>query len=496
MRKLGLIACGSFSLFSQLASAQVAPPATAPAARPPAPAAAPRTQPASPTTAQPGTAAPAAGSATAVEEPKLPTVDDPMLAPAPRAAQMITSWRQALELVRAHSVDVRSSVARVERARAEARQALAGALPRLTATAGVETHILRGEIVDGAGNRLATLPGRPTGWLAQLDLVVPLFRPAEWDAHGTAKDAVNVRQLDVKEAERRVVAAVADAIVSTVTAERLAEVNRVLLRSALSTLDLNKRRAALGASSALDVLRAEQDVEATRAGVVSADEQLLRAREALGLALGTHTGFGVSQEIRVENLATDAQTTCRREKDVAARADVRAASANIALAERRKNNIDWTLYPTVDARSRLTYYGAEIAQNGTHIEWTVGAYLTWELYEGGLRYAERDALEADIRLSREQLADTRRRADLEVSQSTRAVQVARTNLAVSTRARDIAAETARLAKIAFMNGSGTSFDLVDTARTLRQAELDLAVKEFEVLRAEVTAFLALASCDV
>ena len=419
-----------------------------------------------------------------------------MLEPAPRAARVITSWRQALELVRAHSVDVRSSVVRVERARAEARQALAGALPRLTATAGVETHILRGEIVDANGNRRATLPERPTGWLAQLDLVVPLLRPAEWDAHGTAQDAVDVRRLDVKEAERRVVAGLADAIVSTVTAERLAEVNRVLLGSALSTLDLNKRRAALGASSALDVLRAEQDVEAARAGVVAADEQLLRAREALGLALGTPTGFGVSQEIRVENLAGAAQTTCRREKDVAMRADVKAANANIALAERRTKNINLTFYPTVDARSRLTYYGAQVAQNGTHTEWTAGVYLTWDLYEGGFRYAQREALEADVRLSREQLNDTRRRAELEVSQATRAVQVARTNLAVSTRARDIAAETARLAKIAFMNGSGTSFDLVDTARTLRQAELDLAVKEFEVLRAEVTAFLALASCDV
>lgn len=431
-----------------------------------------------------------------MEEPNLPTIDDPMLEPAPRATQVVTSWRQALELVRAHSVDVRSSVVRVERARAEARQALSGALPNLSAHARVGTHILRGEVLAPNGDRVATLPARPSGWDAGLSLVVPIFRPAEWSAHGTAEDAVAARSLDVKEAERRVVAAVADAIVSTVTAERLAEVNRVLLRSSLSTLDLNKRRAALGASSQLDVLRAEQDVEAARAGVVTADEQLLRAREALGLALGTSDGYGVSQGIRVENLAADAQTSCRKENGVLARADVKAASANVSLSEQRKENVDWTLYPTIDARSNLTYYGAAVAANGTHTEWTAEAVLTWNLYDGGQRYAERNALEADVRLSREQLNDTRRRAELEVSQSMRAVQVAGRNLAVATRARDIAAETARLAKIAFMNGSGTSFDLVDTARTLRQTELDLAVKEFEVLRAEVAAFLALASCDV
>jgi multidrug efflux system outer membrane protein len=492
MRKLGLLASGSLTLISQLAAAQ-APPATAPAAPPRAPAAAPAT----PAAAQPGTTAAPPAPPTAVEEPKLPSVDDPMLEPAPRAAQMVTSWRQALELVRAHSVDVRSAVVRVERARAEARQALSGALPSLTGVAQVGTHILTGERLNAFTGARETVPDPRTGWTAGLELRVPIFHPAEWQAHGTAKDAIDARELNVKDAERRVVAAIADAIVSTVTAERLAEVNRVLLRSALSTLDLNKRRAALGASSQLDVLRAEQDVELTRAGVVSADEQLLRAREALGLALGVSGGYGVSQDIRVENLAADAQTSCRKETSVTARADVKAGSAEVGLAERRTKNIDARLWPVVDAVSNLTVYGSrDSSPTNEYLAWTAGAVLTWNLYDGGQRYAERNALEADVRLSREQLNDTRRRAELEVAQSTRAVQVARTNLTVATRARDIAAETARLAKIAFMNGSGTSFDLVDTARTLRQAELDLAVKEFEVLRAEVTAFLALASCDV
>jgi outer membrane protein TolC len=367
----------------------------------------------------------------------------------------------------------------------------------LTGTAQIGTHILTGERTNAFTGVRETVPDPRTGWTAELSLVVPLFRPAEWQAHGTAKDAIAARELDVKDAERRVVAAIADAIVSTVTAERLSEVNRVLLRSSLSTLDLNKRRAALGASSALDVLRAEQEVEAARAGVITADEQLLRAREALGLALGSSAGFGVSQNIRVENLAADAQTSCRKETTVVERADVRAGTANVSLSERRTKNVDWQLWPVVDAVSNFTVYGARgSSPTNTPVSWTAGAVLTWDLYDGGLRYAQRGALEADVRLSREQLNDTVRRAELEVSQSTRAVQVARTNLTVSTRARDIAAETARLAKIAFMNGSGTSFDLVDTARTLRQTELDLAVKEFEVLRAEVAAFLALASCDV
>jgi outer membrane protein TolC len=83
-----------------------------------------------------------------------------------------------------------------------------------------------------------------------------------------------------------------------------------------------------------------------------------------------------------------------------------------------------------------------------------------------------------------------------VAQATRAVQVADANFQVAQKARDIAKESARLSRIAFINGSGTSFDLVDTESTLRSAELDVAIKEFELVRAKIAAFLALAACDV
>jgi outer membrane protein TolC len=101
------------------------------------------------------------------------------------------------------------------------------------------------------------------------------------------------------------------------------------------------------------------------------------------------------------------------------------------------------------------------------------------------------------RLEAEQrLTQVTREAEVEVAQAMRAVNVAQANLEVSKRSREIAKQSAELARIAFLNGSGTSFDLVDTARQLREAELDLAIKEFEVVRAKLAALLALATCNV
>ena len=128
--------------------------------------------------------------------------------------------------------------------------------------------------------------------------------------------------------------------------------------------------------------------------------------------------------------------------------------------------------------------------------WSVGGVLSWTLYDGGLRYATREERAAETRLAAEQVTEAKRQARLQVMQAFRNVRTSEATLIVAARTRELAAETARLTKVAYVNGSGTSFDLVDTARKLREAELDYTIKEFDVLRAKIAALLALATCDV
>ncbi len=450
--------------------------------------------------AVPGSA-PVAEAAPAVpaDEPRVPEVSDPMLDPIPPPRFMLASWQQAISTARGRSSSLRIAAANVEAASAQARQALAGALPSLVGTANVNHHLLRGTGLrfGSGGLTQGDIPDPATTWNTGLSLRQPLFAPATWQAHGTAKQAAEASRLSAKDAERLVLAAVADTIVTVVTAERVAEMSRIALRSALSTLSLTRTRARLGAASAVDVLRAEQEVSLSRAQIVSADEAVRRSREALGLALGYSEGWGVKPGIEVASMAADARASCRAEDSVASRADVRAAAANVALAERGVDNVDWQFAPTVDLVSSLTYLSEDrTSPNGEHVTWTVGAQLVWPLYDGGLRYGRKEAEHSRVRVAREQLTDTQRRAELEVTQADRTILVAKANLEVGARAREIARESARLARVAFVNGSGTSFDLVDAARRLREADVDLTIKEFEVIRAHLTALLARATCDV
>jgi outer membrane protein TolC len=421
-----------------------------------------------------------------------------MMTPPPAARHNLKTWQEALRLVRTQSTSLELSRARVELAAGQARQALSQALPTLTGFGNLNHHLLLGEGPNFNTLPITTtsVPDPATTWNMGLSLRVPVFAPKAWHDHGTAKDRIDAARLSTKDTERLILAAVADSIVSVITAERLTQVTRVSLETALSTLNLNRRRAQLGASSAVDVLRAEQEVARSRALVISADEGLRRAREALGVALGSNVPWSVPSDLSFDQLARDAQTSCHVVPDVKDRADVKVAQAETQIAERQVDSADWLFWPTLDALSNLTYYSNEFTANRERITWTIGAALTWPLYDGGLRYGIRDASQAELRLARAQLSETKRQALYQVAQATRAVQVADANFQVAQKARDIAKESARLSRIAFINGSGTSFDLVDTESTLRSAELDVAIKEFELVRAKIAAFLALAACDV
>lgn len=446
-------------------------------------------------------AAEGAPPAASAQAPTIPEIDvsDPMLEPPPPAPRQITDWKQALRLIRTNSTALRNARAQVQIARGQARQTLAGALPSLTGVAQINRHLLLGEGIDvfsGTFER-TTLPDPATTWNAGLNLNVPLLAPKAWYDHGTAKDVIDLRQLEARDAERLIIRDVANAIIQVVTAERAAEVSRVSLKSALSNLELNRRRAKLGAASAVDVLRMDQEVARSRAQVIAADESLARARETLGLALGTPTRWGVSPNISLNALAEEARTTCQPEESITTRLDVRAAEANVGVAKRNVNSVDYLFVPTIDGVSSATYWSnSDTTPNRESVTWTIGAVLTWNIYDGGARYGAKQANRGQLTLAQEAVTEVKRQAQVEVDRALRNVRVAEENLQVSSRAAEIARQAARFAQITFLNGTGTSFDMVDTARTQREAELDVTIKEFELLQAKIAAFLALATCQV
>lgn len=424
----------------------------------------------------------------------LPVVEDPMLLPVPDAPQTLRTWQQALHRVRTRSTSVAIAQAQISVAQSQARQALSASLPTVSANAGVTQQLLTnsGARVSASGNLIP--PSNEPVWGAGVSLNQRVFDLRSWHNTATANVSTRAASIQARNAERLALGQLADTIVSVITAERLTEVSRVSLRSNLSTLDLTRRRARLGAASAVDVLRSEQEVASNRSDVIQADESLLKAREALGIALGDASGWGVAPGINVQHLATDARSVCSPIENPGERSDVRAAEANVSVSQRNVDGSKYAYSPTVDVSSGFNYFSPSGPARPT--QWQVRAVLSVPLYDGGRESAQHSSSIANLEIARQRLTSATQIASLEATQAQRSVTVAKANFEVSQHARKIARESARLARVAFVHGTGTSFDLVEFARRRRLSEIDVTLKEFEVARAQITALLALSNCSL
>lgn len=432
--------------------------------------------------------------------PPPPPVDDPMLAPAPAPGRVLSSWREAMSLVRSRSTDLRIAIDRVTQARALTRVALASYLPTITATGGYAHEFLTRNNPQGvpvstpagaiALSSIAPLPNVFDGRLRVQQTILDI--PA-LDRIGANRVAEEAAQLSTDDTRRTLILGVADEVVAVVTAERSAEINRVGLRVALEQLAITQRKRELGGGTVIDVVRAEQNAEEARDALVSGDEMLREAGEALGLALGLPEEVGVARGIDINGIAEDAIASCRRIQSVEDRADVAAARKNLDVAKHSLREIWDGFLPTVTAQSTLD--GTSVIPLGyPNPTWNISALLTIPIWDGGARYGELRSATAAEDIAADELEALRRKTVIQVQQAGRQLVVAQTSDGVARRERDLAAKNEALTQISFITGAATSLELVTASEAHRRAELNLVIKDFDIVEARLLALLALATC--
>jgi hypothetical protein len=88
----------------------------------------------------------------------------------------------------------------------------------------------------------------------------------------------------------------------------------------------------------------------------------------------------------------------------------------------------------------------------------------------------------------------RRQALIQVEQAKRQMVVAEASFRVAKEQRDLAEQNDHMTQAAYSAGQATSLELVTASEAHRQAELNLALQEFGVVKARIVAVLALATC--
>jgi outer membrane protein TolC len=422
--------------------------------------------------------------------PPAPTVTDRMLEPLPPPRHTVATWEEVLTLVRARSTDLRIAFDEVEKAEGQSRIALAGALTQINATGSLTHNFLQGTYPISPSQSFA-YPTRNV-LAGQIGLVQPVFSPRAWYAVGTAHRAEDAARMTLEDRKRILATDVAGALVAEIAAERVAELNRVGLRQALERLSLAHRREDLGSGSRLDVVRAEQDVDAARAAVVSGDEAARQDREALGLALGIAEPVGAAPGLNIDGLVNDTGTGCKLVGAVDERADLRALHQQVDIAARGVKDIWFQFSPTVTFQSAVSASNDVLAIPST--TWNIEGVLTIPIWDGGARYGELRQAKAQKDEAEQNLVAQRRAVVIEIEQARRAVDVAEDSRKVAADAETHARQVDHMTQVGFLTGQGTSLDLVISAGALRQAQINRALRDFDLVRARIDALLALADC--
>jgi multidrug efflux system outer membrane protein len=436
--------------------------------------------------------APAAPApAPALSLPPPPAVSDPMLAPVPRPRRVISSWQEAVAYLRARSTDLKIALDQVLQAEAQTRIALAAYLPQINAL-GLATHQLlvsSGIYISNAGATSSN-----TTALANVQLQQALVNVQQFDAISIDELNEDASKLTVDDRKRTLALGLANQIVAVVTAERSAEINRVGLEVALEQLEITRRKQALGAANGLDVVRAEQNAANARATLVSGDETLRETREALGLALGIPEETGVAPNVDIHGLADSALETCRAVPGVDERPDVAAARTNLEVAKRNLRNVYYSFLPTLSAQTTAVWTSPAPAFGEPNPTWNIQGVLSVPIFDGGVRYGNLRNARAAEDIAAQTLEALRRQAIIQVEQAQRQLTVAEVADKVALEQRDLAAQNDRMTQTAYMAGQGTSLELVTASEAHRQAELNLALADFNVVKARLLAVLALATC--
>jgi outer membrane protein TolC len=365
-----------------------------------------------------------------------------------------------------------SAQARAEAAQARVARARAFFFPRLTVTGSYtrrprETTRQVGEeqVVVQALNALG---GTAIARLTLFDARgFPLYQAAKKDGEATELDAVEVR--------RQVGFQAANAFLSTLGSQQVVEASERRLALARQSLEEARARARAGLASTNDVTRSELDVASAESQLAESVGQAETSRLELGYLLVAPVEGPLAAP---ETLLTEASRPVDSfvglaEKAEERRPDILSAKLRVQAQEALAREPLARLFPSLGASAQYRYTN-EAGLAGRNFDGFFTVDLTWSVFDGGERYADRRERLALARALELEATARTRRVDVAVDRARVALRTSQSALALNEVAVRAARQNAEETSILYRQGLVSSLALSDAQVRQFEAEVALA----------------------
>lgn len=385
---------------------------------------------------------------------------------------------RAVELASERNEAVLAAGQVAEAAHARVARARAFFLPTLTA-GGTYTRRLRESTREVGGQTVVLQKFNALG--AVFTGRVTLFDARGFPLYKAAKLESEASKLDAVEARRQVAFSAANAFLVTLANQQVYQAAEQRLAYARQSLEDARARANAGLASTNDVTRAELELATAESNLAAA----LGTAETSRLELGYLLVEPVQGQLAPpEPLLADAVrpappldlltqgATDRRPDILSAHLRVRSLreSAKEPLAR---------LLPSLGASAqyRLTN---EAGLNGNVGDGFLAVDLTWTLFDGGTRYAERHERVATANAAELNTQAATRRVPVDIEQARVNLETTWAALARSEQAALAARKNAAETGILYRQGLSTALTLADASLSLFEAEVALAQNRYSL----------------
>ncbi|WP_313332873.1 efflux transporter outer membrane subunit [Comamonas sp.] len=380
-----------------------------------------------------------------------------------------------------HSLNVAAAMARVQQAQASARYAGAELLPTVNATAQAGHQGRLGGHAETTGRNLSV------GLAASYELDLWGRLQSQRDAAGAA---LRASSFDHDTVRLSVTAAVADAWLLNVGLRERGEIAQRNLQTAERLLVLVESKASFGAATSLELAQQRGLVAAQRRALAALDQQQADAQRSLALLLGQAQGPAVRQSsvlaLQVPRIDQGEPIALVTRRPDIARAEARLQAADADLEAARA-----AMLPRLTLSAELGAQGRQLHRVLDNPLYSLAAGLAAPIFDAGRLAANCDLVIAQ----REELLLAYRQSIVQAFSDVQTALNAVAGVQQQALAQEEELRQARkalaLAEARYRAGAETQLVLLDTQRSLYQAQ-DLAVQlHQERLRASVALYKAL-----
>lgn len=451
-----------------------------------------------------------AGAQSAPDQAQPANAPTPAQAAATAADDMTASGPQltldeAVKQVRENNYDLKAARARLLASDQTSRKAWAGYLPQATVQGTYQHNSTTAKLAfpdfsagfsvapDGSlvPNKVMSIDiqqadqfsGQAT--VTQALLAAPLI-PAIRNAY-TAEE---IAKLSTEQVQRELLFGAAQAFYGAVGLKEAVAISREqldLVKEHLRTAEAAFKAGTVPQLAVLrariDVSRAEQDLNRSLNGYAAAKGALavLMGRDDIDFEVASLPPGAVSGAQKVSEMPT---YQLMLDQAYQVRPDVKIADLNLELNQRSKTGVWAQFLPTIGAAYNWRWSDVK-GFTGSNNSWTFMITASWNLFDGGLRYAQLREAEANILQAKANIESTRNKITQEIRQARLDIESAQANLSKSMEQVRLARANWQATEKAFNVGAASSVDVTDAVTALRTAEIAKLTEAVNLKVAEV-----------